>query len=786
MDTLRDDSSSPVESGQHRTVSPNEIPSVSDGKGGPSGIRIGRFTLGRQLGAGGMGAVFEARQDEPNRLVALKLMNGSITSESARTRFRSESEHLARLNHPHVAQVYEAGTHDRGVLSIPYFAMELVPGARTVTQFSREIGAPVAERLKLVAAAAEAVQHAHERGITHRDLKPGNVLVDESGLVKVIDFGLARLIDDDAEGGGRTITLASDASLMFGTPPYMSPEHFDQNGTSAVVDHKRSDVYSLGVILYELLCGQLPFVAPKARDPGSTLSFAKIVLETEPARPRTLNAKVTRDVETIVLKCLSKDPERRYLSAGALAADLRRVVADEPIEARRESAGYRISSHARVRGRRNPAAVLVLVTLLCLVGAEKVGWLADDAGLRWAFERTAMRSAVTRHFDPNASLNRVRLITINANADWRHLAELVGVLPNGPTDAKALRGVHGVLMRRLADEKIELRVLAFDIFLPGRNAHDADFAKGAVALAERSIGVVVGTAEWDTTSSKDTDASISGAIAPYVITGGLTAWLSDVEPWSLHALWKRGSGVPRPSLALAAAARVWHPQLGITPSYELTAGAVEVHGMPGMDRRAPITHIYREPVRPKPSAVEPGDTIASYYLEMPSTKVLDDATVSYEAVLRATPQQLHEWFDNRAVIVGDLRPGADSSAKYLDGRTLRGMHAMTVGIERLLSDAPIRQYPSVSVGGIRMDGRIAIDLLVAVCGAFVGYRLSERVARRLVVHLLTLCTLAVWSFCAYRAFAILNSPTIQCFAFVLAAEGVAAARKLVRPLFAQS
>jgi tetratricopeptide (TPR) repeat protein len=328
------------------------------------GDRVGRFELLAPIGRGGMGVVWRAQQTNPRRLVAVKLLTGPVSADALR-RFELESEALGRLRHPGIAQVYEAGVAG----DVPYLALELVDG-RPLTEYAdrQELGRD--DRVRLLAAVCDAANHAHQNGVIHRDLKPANILVDRQGRPRILDFGIAR-IDDER----RRRTLRTRAGDIVGTLAYMSPEQIE---ASAAVD-TRTDVYALGVLLYELIAGG----APVDLDDCGVAEAVQRIATREPA---PLGGSVPRDLRTIVLKALEKDPDRRYASASELAAELRRYLADEPIVAHPPSAFYQLRKFTRRHRALVAAAILAGIALVAGSTAATVAWLQARAASRRAAE----------------------------------------------------------------------------------------------------------------------------------------------------------------------------------------------------------------------------------------------------------------------------------------------------------------------------------------------------------------------------------------------------------------
>ena len=408
------------------------------------GVDVGGVRIVRLIADGGMGRVYEGVQEKPRRTVAIKVIKPGVVSPLLIKRFEYEAHVLGSLSHPGIAQIHSVGTYGEQSACMPYFVMEYIPNAKTITQYAADNDLSTQQRLELFRGACEAVAHGHLKGVVHRDLKPSNILVDEAGQPKVIDFGVARSTNADA----MLTTMHTDVGQLVGTLQYMSPEQFDAKPDSIDV---RSDVYSLGLVLYELMSNRRPYDLTRK----VISEIARIVRE-DPVRSLShVDRTISRDIGVIAGKCLEKTANQRYGNAAELAADVLRFLAGEQIsalppsswtKARRVAKRYRVQLLMGAIG----ATCLAAVIIVALLAGRRV----DVEKRRTAAERS-----------------RAEMIVGDADASARLLAKARSLKTLTNEQAVVLARVQGRLdlhsLESLTDDQADILAShGSDLFLP--------------------------------------------------------------------------------------------------------------------------------------------------------------------------------------------------------------------------------------------------------------------------------------------------------------------------------
>jgi len=743
----------------------------------PSGIGppvIEGYDLVRELGRGGQGDVYEAVQKATHRIVALKTLRfGRYASDRDRVRFEREVDVVANLRHPNIVTLYESGESG----GHRYFAMEFVRG-QPLDRYLADTRPDITQTVELFRKISAAVAYAHRNGIVHRDLKPRNVLVDGDGEPHVLDFGLAR-------GGGRAfLTDGSPVTVtgeFMGTLAYAAPEQFSD---SAHIDAP-ADVYAVGGMLYESLTGRQPH--------DSSVDFSTLlhsVRETEPCRPRAVRPDIDRDLETIILRCMDRDPARRYPTACELADDLDRYLDGRPILTKRDRPTYVVYRKASRLAGRHPLGACILVALLAWGVAEYLlttGRIIRHVDRRFqSAVQPLLRGAGGGRWSDEVVVIALDDTTVQQIEELAHIAGVEGI---SRLNRHSWRRLHGALMGRLASARP--RVVVWDIaFGEDRPEFDCDLVAGMEALQQAGARVVVGVAKTDWDGVPVLSTSV-------LRTADAWGWIYLARSSSLvNGTWlvadHRSHG-PTPSLSLAAVMAAAHPDAD--PNIDWDPGLLtarirysrrpatverELRWLPDGDS------VTFAEVKPSEAAGLPPGMDASErqvgwtYAIVPRAEELQAHTVAYHDAITMSDAQRNDRFGGRIVLVGDMRlqtlnnPAKPDRSVLDDGQGGREefhcyMHA--AAIHDLLRQ--VRPHQPGLLG----------DALLPAAGALAGTALGfafggrRRVARGVVLALVLALLIGASGVAAARGLQVVISPASLLVAVWLSAAAAAWVRR---------
>jgi len=695
--------------------------------------RIGRYTIVRKIDEGGMGIVYEATQDKPVRSVALKVLKSGLMAGANLRRFQTEAQILADLHHDHIAQVFEAGVHHDAAtgLAVPYFAMEYIAAAAPLTDFAVQAGLDVRERLTLFLDVLSAVGAAHRKEIVHRDLKPSNILVDANGVVKVIDFGVARTNE-------QSHAAATQAGSIIGTLEFMSPE---QLGDQARVIDTRSDVYTLGVILHLLLANEMPYDVSRT----DVSKAATTVLHTNPKPLPKLAVSSPRDLTTIIGRAMVKDRRRRMGSVEEMASEIRRYLDGRPIDSRPDT-WYRLAQHARRFLSRNP----ILAFLMAVVAALVLSYYVIIPGLfrytplpEW-FERKIAAASPP----PFERFNHVRVIEIRDGIDFAALAQQVGIVGvengNTPAAAASRRLLQAAVVRRLIDSGAI--ALGFDLMIRTESVHTRPLIEAWREFRASGKHLVVAQPQWFPSESL-TVLPLSPEILKFIdgggaISGGITVRGLDEGTVTLDIAMQRGATPPVPSLvaALYGAVKVGAPKISATFDDKgqylgLSRGDLRAGQWVDSEIRIAITTVTESETDDPKMGVRKGDRYAALPFSVPTAEQQSEGSVGIDEVLTATPERLRQLFQGRVALFGDVRPSANDILVIKGVGSMPGVWAHAAGLERLFAGVCIR-FPS---GGMSLF----LTVLLSCCGATVALAVRSLPGR--AIALVVLAAAAVTS-----------------------------------------
>jgi len=667
-----------------------DAPTTFAGARSLAGKQLGNYTIIRTIASGGMATVYEAVQRSPHRTVAVKVMSRSLGGPAGRKRFERESQLLARLQHPNIAQVYEAGVERVDGEDLPYFAMEYVVGAQTITGHAQSNELDTHRRLELLQQVAAAVRHGHERGIIHRDLKPSNLLVDSAGRLKLIDFGVAR-------AAATCCTLAhTSGDGLLGTLQYMSPEQC--SGDAHAID-VRSDIYSLGVVAYQLLCGRLPYDLSSC----GLAAAAKAVTELIPPKPSTARVDLSPAIDAVIMQALAKLPSKRYAGMAEFEADLdalrhgatvhANTATIEPAgEAQDATIGSTIVSPPAPRTRvlkfLSVAAIGFLMSWLCM--------------LRPVFNRTPaplVQSAIAGFAPPGMTkglVNTLVIVEMTDTAVLEQVAARAGLENVSSAVKPSFRRLHAAMLKTAST--LNPQAVAFDIAFTGDSPFDDDLAKAADELTQRGIPVL--------------------AVAPRLDASRVSARLREsIQLGSATTGSPRGAGLlacniatahpgeaPQASLALATSVAVRQPGALLRIEFPAAGRWIWIDvGEAGARLGAPPVTV-RQRIEVDEISVRSdndidngfriGTRVAEAAVPVPDDDVYRQARLAYEDLFDpARIAGLRAKISGKILLITDLRT---ERTHDIGGRTLPGSYLKAAAVHAAVRGGYIRTWSAAA------------------------------------------------------------------------------------------
>ena len=740
-----------------------------------SGLRpdaLPGYEIVREIHRGGQGVVYQALQKSTKRQVAIKFMReGAFATPADRARFEREVEILARLNHPNVVTIHDSGAAAGHV----YFVMDYIAGepfdAWVAGGRPPEPARPRPGRDELLLVftlICDAVHAAHQRGIVHRDLKPSNIRMAADGQPHVLDFGLAKISGMQPGDTPPTPALTMTGQFM-GSLPWASPEQAEAQPERIGVG---SDVYSLGVMLYHVLAGRFPYDVT-----GNIREVLNRIATVEPAPLAATPRDIPADLQTIVLKCLRKEPDRRYAHAGELAQDLRHFLAGEPIAARRDSLLYLVRKRTTFALRHHP----LVTAALAIVGVTILAQTVLGPALTAAATKYAVNGGRTFHKFAAERLLRgfhhTRVVSLSDRTNLAAVATASGVAADCWTsDKQCLRTAHGYAMGRLATARPAVVVWA--LAFTGDSDFDPAFVAGVEALRAANCPVLIGTRTWDPTD--EATRALSPAIVKATAVGCTTAGLSPAAPWSIYVGVQHGDAEPVRSLALLTYSAFRRPFASAHVELDEAAQTLRLYyeqpaeRIPGRSALPPPTDTlalfsaYRLDAPEPDVGLAAGDLVGALFFALPADADLQAATCDYGRLFTADDAELRKRFQNKVVIFGDER--ARHFYETPDGRTLWAVYAHATAVELLLQGASLHSPTAAVTWGL--------TALAAAIGWPAGRKLHRRGRYRLG---LVAATLPLWPAAVLAGlfvWTVAYNPVAAALAFVVTLELAARHRRL--------